>query len=307
MRVAVTGASGFVGRHVVRELLAAGHAVLPLGRRSSDASTSDLPGYRQWDITRPLDDAPDVDAVVHGAAVVGDWGDEALFHAVNVEGTRHVLAAFPRARIVHLSSSSVYSDHVRTVQVREDAPIGDCAHSIYGRTKAAAERLVLSMRPDAVVLRPHIVYGPGDTTLLPRLLAARRFGRLVLPGHGRNLVSITNVANLVHAVMQGLERRDASGVFNICDAESVRVDTLVRHVLRRTGTPEDVAYLPAPLAHTLAAALEAAWRLGRFGGSPPLTRYVVKHLSVEHTLDLTRARAMLGYAPRRGLDDAIFS
>ena len=307
MRVAVTGASGFVGRHVSLALAARGHHVVGFGTRAPDATTAALPAYRRWDITGDLDGAPVVDAVVHCAAHVTDWGDESRFRAVNVEGTRRVLATFPAARFVHVSTSSVYSDGVRAVRVREDAPAGDCAHSAYARTKAAAERVVQSLAPDAVILRPHAVYGPGDTTLVPRLLAARRFGRLCLPGDGTSRVSVTYVGNLALAVAAALERPAVSGIFNIADVESIDFGTLVRLVLRRSGLPDDVLFIPAPLARSLATLLEAAWRTGRLGGAPPLSRYVVKHLTAEHTLDITRARDLLGYAPGWRIEDAAFA
>ena len=306
VKVAVTGASGFVGRHVALALAARGHDVVGFGRRRPDACTARLPSYRQWDIARDLADAPLVDAVVHCAAHVADWGDEARFHAVNMEGTRRVLAAFSGSRFVHVSTSSVYSDHVRTVRVREDASIGACAHSAYARSKAAAERLVLAVRPDAVVLRPHVVYGPGDTTLLPRLLHARRLGRLWLPGDGTSLLSVTCVGNLVLAVTSALMERSAAGVFNIADEAPIGVDALVRLALSRMQMASPIVHLPAPVARRIATALEATWRAAPLPGAPPLTRYVVKQLSAEHTLDTSRAREELGYVPRWSVHDIAF-
>jgi nucleoside-diphosphate-sugar epimerase len=200
--------------------------------------------------------------------------------------------------VVHVSTSSVYSDGVRTVRVREDAATGACAHSAYARTKAAAERVVLASGRPAVVLRPHIVYGPGDTTLLPRVLAARRAGVLPVPGSGRTRLSATHVDNLVHAVERALAEPAAHGVFNVADAVEARVDDLLGTLLARHGAPTRLVHVPAALAWAGAAALEGAWRLAGARRPPPLTRYAVGHLAREHTLDLTRARELLGYAPR---------
>ncbi len=274
------------------------------GRRAPDATTGRLPGYRQWDVTQPLAGAPDVDAVVHCVAHVGDWGDEAHFRAVNVEGTRRTLATFGGARVVHVSSSSVYSDQARTEHVREDAPIGDCPRSAYARTKAEAESLVRAIAPGAVVLRPHIVYGPGDTTLLPRLVAARRLGWLCVPGNGATHVSVTHVGNLTMAVHSALERPWVSGAFNISHADHISVDALLRVALARAGVPVRIAYMPTLVARGLALLLEGAWRTGWMRGAPPLTHYPVGHLTREHTLDTSRARELLDYSPGWSVRDS---
>jgi nucleoside-diphosphate-sugar epimerase len=302
VRIAVTGASGFVGGRVARALAAAGHEVLAYGRRPAAALASPLPGYAPWDVAAaPSAPAVAVDAVVHCAAHVGDWGPEAAYRAVNVDGTRAVLARFPGARGVHVSTSSVYSDGVPTVRVREDAPTGRCAHSPYARTKAEAERVVLAEGSRAVVLRPHIVYGPGDSTLLPRVLAARRLGALPVPGDGRNRVSATHVDNLVHAVERALATPGAYGAFNVADGVEANVNDLLRTLLRRYGVPTRLVHVPRAAAWRAAALCEGAWRtLGALGvrGAPPLTRYAVGHLAAHHTLDTARARDLLGYAPR---------
>ena len=314
MRIAITGASGFVGGRVARALRAAGHTVLPYGRRPASALREPLPGYVAWDVTDGPIDAPPVHAVVHCAARVDDWGPEAAFHAANVEGTRAVLATWPRAaRVVYVSTSSVYSDGVRMVDVREDAPTGDCALSAYARTKAAGERLVLALGARGVVLRPHVVYGPGDTTLRPRVLAARwprvrgapprgrwhlaRF--LPVPDGGRHLVSSTHVDNLVHAIERALAVPEAHGAFNVADAGEPRTaESLLYRVLSDGGFPTDVVAVPAAVAMRVATVAEWAWRLVGARRGPPITRYAVAQLSAEHTLDTTRAWEVLGYRPR---------
>lgn len=299
----VTGASGFVGGRVARALTAAGWTVLPTGRRGAGALRAPLDRYRAWDLAvAPLPGVDDAEAVVHCAAAVGDWGPEAAFRRGNVDATRHALASVPGAPFVYVSTSSVYSDAVRTVAVREDAPTGDCAHSAYARTKAEAERVALAdgaaTGRRVVVLRPHIVYGPGDTTLLPRVLAARRGGRLPIVGRGRQHVSATHVDNLAHAVRRALAVRDAVGAFNVADAEPVPLAELLVGLLARLGHPTRLLPLPPAVAWSAATLVEAAWRAVGAKRGPPLTRYAVGQLAGEHTLDLTRARERLGYAPR---------
>lgn len=302
MRVAVTGASGFVGGRTVAALATRGHEVVAFGRRPLAPGT--FPAgveYLRWDLLDgPLGAPPPVDAVVHAAGAVDDWGPAARFERVNVGGTATVLATFPAAHVVHVSSASVYDDSSDVRAVREDAPLPTRCPSAYVATKIGAEEVVRTRRPDAAILRPHAVWGPGDTTLLPRLLRARVAGVLLVPGNGRNRLSVTHVDNLTLAVAVAVEAR-ASGTFNVSDGHDLTVDGLLRLLLRRLGLRPRIAYVPAGLAQRLAALDEAVAR--RTGRRPPLTRYAVLHLTHEWTLDITRAREVLGYAPRWTAED----
>ena len=268
------------------------------GRRPASALLMRTPNYRQWDLDVDADVALDVDAVVHCAALVGDWGREADYQRANVDGTERVMRAAPsRARMVIVSSSSVYSGSTAKSWLREDAPIGDCL-SAYGRTKARAEQRVAALRPDAIILRPHIVYGPGDTTLLPGIRSSIHAGQLVVPGTGRNQLSVTHVDNLVLAVERALAAPvHVRGPFNISDEEPAIVDDLLRTILSRAGIVATPRYVPRSVAWAAASLLERAWLSHRPPRGPPLTRYLVSHLADEHTLDITRAREVLGYAP----------
>lgn len=304
MRVAVTGASGFMGGVLARKLAARGHTVFAYGRRHADAIRHALPNYTQWDLSAGPANVPVVDAVIHCAALVGDWGSEADYGHVNVGGTRIVLETFRQIdRFVHVSSASVYSTDQPYRCLREDASVGRGLHTAYARTKAEAEKVVLSSGRKAVILRPHIVYGPGDTTLMPRVLAARRLGWLPVPGNGRNRISVTHIFNFVHAVECVLASSVTHGVFNIADREDASVDELLRTLLRLNGAETRLLYIPRPIAWVAAGASERAWRLAGRQCAPRLTRYLVAQVADEHTLDLTRAYKLLGYAPRHSFRD----
>lgn len=294
----MTGASGFVGGAVCRDLAGRGHDVIAFGRRPAvDPAQVGGVEYRTWDIARgPLAVPPPVDAVVHSAAAVADWGPWREFVAVNVSGTLAVLRTFPDARLVHVSTASVYAPDVPRSMLTEDAGPAPRLRDAYGATKAAAERLISARRPDAVVLRPHAVYGPGDPTLLPRLLAARTLGVLPCPGSGRQLISLTSVANLVAAVRCGLDT-GASGPFNVTDAAPVAVGHLLREVLERLGLPPRVLPVPAAAADVVARVSEALYTAAGVRRAPRLTRYAVAQLAGEYTLDITAARTRLGYRP----------
>lgn len=305
MRVAVTGASGFVGGTIARWLAQRGYMVHSFGRRPIRALREALPDYRRWDVTTDDADLPTVDAVVHCAAHVGQWGDARPYHAVNVEGTRRVLERFAAAeRVVHVSTASVYASDVAKVRVREEARVGEPALTEYARTKAMGEATVRASGRAAVILRPHIVYGAGDTTLWPRLLAARRFGCLAVPGDGTNLVSVTHVANLALAVECALRAVPHAATYNVSDGADASVAELLGTMLRRHGVPSRLIFVPRPLAWGAAMASEWLGRAARREREPTLTRYVVANLADECTLDISRARAALGYIPRHTFRDA---
>jgi nucleoside-diphosphate-sugar epimerase len=222
---------------------------------------------------------------------------------VNVEGTRRVLEAFENAQpFVYVSTSSVY-DAGHGGRLTEDAPTGHKALTAYARTKIEGERLVAASGRRSIILRPHIVYGPGDTTLLPRLLAARRRGWLPVPGNGANRVSVTHVLNLSHAVERSLLSAGAEGVFNIADAESPSVDELLQTTFGRLGLKTRLLHIPRPVAWAAAWAGESLARQLRVRREPLLTRYVVASLADDHLLDISRARESLGYAPQSTFRD----
>lgn len=298
MRIAVTGASGFVGGTVCRALTQNGHTVLAYGRRRSVAREH-IAGadYHSWDLAHgPLPDAPDVDAVIHCAGSVTDWGPVADLFAANLTGTRTALATFPGARFVHVSTASVYDPFRPSVMATEEqAPVARYLNA-YGASKAAAERAALAA--GAIVLRPHAVYGPGDTTLLPRVLSAVRGPFLPAVGTGRQRISLTSLDNLVQACVLAATGPVESGVFNITDSAPLVIDEAFREILRERGVKARPIYIPHRAAAPVAAAVEGAFLLVRRPEPPRITRYAISHLAFERTYDITAARKILGYEPQ---------
>jgi nucleoside-diphosphate-sugar epimerase len=298
MRVAVTGASGFVGGVVSAHLRAGGWDVVGYDRRAAGPGS----GVEFWDLTAgPLTDPPAVDAVVHAAALVGDVGAREPALRVNVEGTANVARTFPRARFVHVSTCSVYHpDRPQHLATEAEAPAPETVRwpSAYGETKSLAEHELRRRRPDAVVLRPHAVYGPGDTTLMPRLRALGARGTIPLPGDGRQRHSVTLARNLAAACRLACLPDAPPGVYNVSDPEPVLLsEALARLAAQPDGTLPRVRPTPARVLSAVAVAAEVSRRTTRHPRRPPITRYAVGHLSLERTFDISAARDRLGYDP----------
>jgi nucleoside-diphosphate-sugar epimerase len=312
--VAVTGASGFVGSKAADWLEQRGYEVVRFGRRPAERIPEPArASYRSWDIEAgELDDVPDVDAVVHCAGAVDDWGTYEPFRSANVDGTRRVLQTWPDARFVHVSSASVYDPNADHSIVREDqadpADVADTERvkwlNVYGRTKRMAENVVATEAPDrSIILRPHAVYGPGDTQLLPRLLERVRAGRLIMVGSPDVRVSLTHVDNFSDAIQLAIES-DATGAFNISDRTATTLDESLKTALRTVGKPERILYLPATPVLGLAYVMEAACGFGR-GPKPPFTRFQLSHIVRDFVYDLTKAERELGYDPAIDLPEGL--
>ena len=305
-RVAVTGASGFIGGAVAKRLRSAGYSVHAFGRRHFNSVEEDLGSpYRSWDISEsPLDDPPPVDTVVHCAALVDDWGRGSRFEAVNVTGTRNVLATWPEAYFVHVSSSSIYDPYAARRNLSEDdADPLDLSEidrirwlGHYGRTKRVAEFVVARARPEcSVILRPRGVFGPGDRTLLPRLLRRYRMGRLVVAANPGSRISLTHIDNFLNAIERAMAS-GATGVYNVADPEPIELGTLLEEVLRATGRNPRVLYLPIESVRFFAALAEAVHLHGILP-RPIVTRYQVNQLSGDFVLDTSQIRRDLGWVP----------
>ncbi|MDR6987725.1 nucleoside-diphosphate-sugar epimerase [Paenarthrobacter nitroguajacolicus] len=287
MRIAVTGATGFVGGAVASAAEAQGWEVVRFARRRG-------PGLTYWDMTGlPPARVPRVGAVVHAAAHVADWGDASLFHRANVLGTRAIAEAFAGTRLVHISSSSVYPWWEPCVNRAEDE-VATRHLNAYGHSKTLAD-VEARRHGNAVALRPHGVYGPGDRTLLPRLISNVRNGHLLSVGNPQVKHQLTHVDNLARAVLASCQS-EVRGAVNVGDAGPVELGDVLRQVLDATGLDGvAIRYLPEQAAMALARASETLSRAT--GRTPRLTRYAVSQLGRERTYCLERLRRELGIEP----------
>ncbi len=315
MKVMVTGGTGFLGRHLVRRLLADGDEVRVLARNPdlatdlADKGATIVKGDLT-DITAPCRAAFECDAIVHAGALSAPWGREIEFRQINVLGTEHVLEAYRFAkarRLIYVSSPSVVFAGKDQVDVGEDIPYPERFVSTYSFTKALGE---LSIKREAghgidtVILRPKAIFGPGDTSLLPRLIAAARAGRLPQIGDGTNRVDLTYVENVAHAIALALRSEKAvGGTYTITNGESAVLWEVIRRVLEHQGLSTKLKVVPLPAAMAAAALMEA--KAAITGKEPLLTRYTVQILARTQTYDISAARRDLGYEPIVSLEEGI--
>jgi nucleoside-diphosphate-sugar epimerase len=309
--VLVTGASGLLGGAVAEAIAARGHEVRSFQRRASGVvGAVDVLGS----ITVPADverAVAGVDAVVHLAAKVSLAGDPAEFHRVNVEGTATLLAAARRAgasRFVMVSSPSVA--HSGRSIVGEGAGPADPARARgdYARTKAEAELLALGADAPGfavVVVRPHLVWGPGDTQLVGRIVDRAARGRLPLLGHGAALIDTLYIENAASALAQALERAEAvhGRSLVITNGEPRPIAELLAGMCRAGGVRPPTRRVPAGLARVAGSLVEVLWRVRPGVDEPPMTRFLAEQLSTAHWFDQAETREALQWTPAVPLDE----
>lgn len=311
MNILVTGAGGFVGGAVARMLKARGDDVRTVARNDYPALTALGCTHLKGDLSDPAvakAAVSGVDAVIHVAAKAGVWGKRGDYEASNVAATQFLLEACQQAgvkRFVFTSSPSVTFDGGDAVNANEALPYPDEHLAHYPRTKAEAERRVLAANgKDGLVtcaLRPHLVYGPGDPHLLPRLVSRAKAGRLAWIGQG-NLVDVTYVDNAAHAHLLALDalQKDPAKVggkaYFISQGTPVKPDEWVNALLGAIGLRPVTRRVPLAVAYAAGGVMEAAWSLFGLSGEPLMTRFVAAQLGTSHFYDLTAARRDLGYA-----------
>jgi len=319
VRALVTGGGGFVGGAVARALRARGDDVVSIAR-------GDYPQLRELGVETvrgDLGELPDVlsaadgcDAVLHVAAKAGIWGPAADFERSNVLGTSNVLQACRQlgvTRLVHTSTPSVVHAGGSITGGDESLPYATTFSTDYPRTKAEAERMVLAADGSAlatVALRPHLVWGPGDTQLVPRILQRARSGRLRLVNGGTAVIDTTYVDDAVAAHLLALDRLApgaacAGKPYFISSGDPRPVGEVVNAILAAGGLPPVTASVPLPVAEAAGAAAEALWRLLRRQDDPPMTRFLARQLATDHWFDISAARRDLGYEPQVGVDEGM--
>lgn len=319
MRAVVTGAGGFLGGRIVELLCERGDEVRAVARRRPEraeaaGARAAIADVRDAAALAAAFDGAEV--VFHAAARTGLWGPRREFWSVNVEGTRAVLAAARRAgvpRLVHTSTPSVVGYAREVENGGPDLPYAGRHESAYAESKCAAERLVLGAGGDGlatVALRPHLIIGPGDRNLLPRVVEAAARGRLRIVGDGKNRVDLTFVDNAAWAHLDAADRlarpgaRCAGRAYFISNGEPVVLWRWLDELLAGLGLPPVTRSVSLRTARLAAAFVEPLWRGLRLAGEPPVTRFLAAALARSHWYDMAPAKRDLGYRARMPMEEA---
>ena len=319
MKVLVTGGGGFLGGALARRMKSDGHDVRTFQR--GDYPALEAQGIRPFrgDLADPEALKPALDGceiVFHVAAKVGIWGDRRDFHRSNVDGTRHVIEqckAYGVRKLVLTSSPSVVFDRHDVEGGDESLPYPSRYLNPYAETKAIAEKMVLAASSNAlatVALRPHLVWGPGDPHLVPRILERARQGQLRLVGDGQNRVDSTYIDNAVDAHVRAAHALEPGAAcdgkpYFITNGEPLALSKIVEKILVAGGLPPKVRSISPRAAYAAGAVMEAAYTILRVKKEPRITRFVALELATAHWFDIGAARRDFGYVPEISVDEGM--
>ncbi|NHN28647.1 NAD-dependent epimerase/dehydratase family protein [Paenibacillus agricola] len=311
MKALLTGATGFLGGRLAERLLGLGWEVTALGRNATLGGLLQTKGARFMQVD--LQDQEAVmaacsgqEVVFHSGALSSPWGKYADFYSTNVEGTKHVIAGcFQHGvqRLIHISTPSVYFDFQDRLNITESAPLPTKFANAYAATKRLAELEVeqaCNRGLSAAILRPRAIFGPGDSSILPRLIRANASRGVPLIDGGLAWIDLTYVDNVVDALLLCCQApSDAMGrIYNISNGEPVQLATMLPLLFSELGVPMRIKRLSYQVAYQLAAVMELIANLRPSKPEPLLTRYSVGVLGRSQTLDISAAKQAFGYAPQ---------
>lgn len=310
-KIAVTGGGGFVGKAIVKMAVAQGAECIVIGRNH-------YPDVEDLGARCVLGDIRDtgfmskavnnVDTVFHVAALAGIWGSWSEYYGINVQGTENVIAACRKNKIPHL----VYTSTPSVVFNRDDIKGGDESLPYpesflcnYAKSKVMAEKMVLSAQSESLstcAIRPHLIWGPGDPHLIPRLLQKGIRGELKRVGNGDNMVDISYVDNVAHAhilAAKSLEsdKRAAGKAYFVSQADPVNLWQWINDLFVRVGITPVTKSVPFAVAYGVGAALETLYNLFKNEKEPRMTRFLAEQLAKSHYFSCSAIERDLGYSP----------
>jgi len=318
MKILVTGGGGFLGTAICRQLTSLGHAVTAFQRSAAPELAKMGVSVLQGDVCdkQALSAAANgCDAIIHTAGKAGIWGDAEVYERINVGGTTAVIEVCRTLGIpilVHTSSPSIVHGNGDIEGGDESLPLASRFLAPYPATKAEAETRILAANSTTLkttALRPHLIWGPGDPHILPRLAARVRNGRLALPGADKKIdtVYVDNAASAHVDALLDLAgaAKSAGNAYFISNDEPLPQGEIIRRLLAAIGVKAEIRPVPAALARAAGAFCESAWRLLRLKSEPPITRFSADQLSTAHWFDISAARRDLSYLPKISIEQGL--
>jgi nucleoside-diphosphate-sugar epimerase len=317
VKALVTGGNGFLGGAIVRMLQARGDSVTVFSR-TPPITHSEVPHFpgdiREAESLRKAFSG--MDTIFHVAAKAGVWGPAREYQSINVDGTCNVINACRMsgvAKLIYTSSPSVVFGRDDLCGVNESQPYPDRYLAAYPKTKAQAERMVLAANGHSlstVALRPHLIWGPGDPHLIPRVVARARQGKLRQVGIGTNLVDITYIDNAAEAHVLAADALSpaapcAGRAYFISQGEPVALWPWLNQLLGAVGAPPVTGRISFKAAFLMGSILESVHKFLGSRSEPLMTRFVANQLAKSHYFDISAANRDLGYVPRVSLQDGM--
>jgi 2-alkyl-3-oxoalkanoate reductase len=319
MKALVTGGGGFLGKAIVSQLLARGDEVRSFSR-------GDYPDLRKLGVDVVQGDISDARAVAsasegcgiifHVAAKNPYWGPYEKYYRTNVTGTENVITACREhgiTRLVYTSTPSVVHSGGDVEGIDESAPYPEHFETHYPKTKAIAEQMVLNANGDdlaTVAIRPHLIWGPGDPTFLPRFIARAKAGRLRKLGKKPHLVDCLYIDNAAEAHLLAADRLEPGSTIGgkayfISQGEPIEIAKLMSLIIGTAGFPPIDRTVPPAVAYAAGWLLEMIYTLFRIQKEPPMTRFLAEQLSTSHWFDITAARRDLDYHPTVSIEQGL--
>ncbi len=313
MKALVTGANGFLGSHIVEALVEQGYSVTALTRRREGVAGGPLVKHVLGDIRNQeglVEAFAGHDVVFHTAAISGIWGPWKQFHGVNTIGTRNVIQACLAnqvKKLVYTSSPSVTFDGNHQMDTDESAPYPKKWLCHYPRSKALAEQSVLESNDDAELmtcaLRPHLIWGPRDRHLIPRLIERAKSKQLRRVGDGSNRVDNIYVENAAAAHIQAAQAMKPGAAvcgraYFISQDDPVNLWGWINDVLELVGLPRVRRSISYKAAYRIGYAMEMFYEMTNKTTEPRMTRFLAAQLAKSHFFDISNAKRDFGYKPK---------
>lgn len=323
MKVLVTGAGGFLGTAITTQLLERGDQVIAVQRSRyphlDRMGVPCIPLDLTTDLPKIIDAVTGCDVVIHAAAKAGVWGPYETYRQANVQATNLLISACKQAgvrNLVYTSSPSVVFDGKDESGINESAPYPEKYLTAYPQTKALAEQAALKANTDGLVttaLRPHLIWGPGDHHLIPRILSRAKMGKLKLVGDGSNKVDSTYIDNAAYAHLlaadqlyqHGHQAPCAGKAYFISNDEPITMRDLINRILKAGGQGPVTKTVSPRLAYIVGAVMEHWYHARHIQAEPIMTRFVARQLSTDHWFDISAAKRDLGYKPLVSIDDGM--
>ncbi len=314
MNLLITGGTGMLGRAFVQKY--SEHYTLTftgrnaeVGKRIEQETGSMFLPLDLEERGKLTEACNGVDGIIHCAALSSPWGKKEDFIRTNVIGTRNLLDAAERCGIntfIHISTPSLYFAFRDQFKIKETTPLPRIFCNQYASSKAQAERIVLKRFQKSIILRPRGIFGPHDTSIVPRILQAVRNGTLWLPSTRNPLIDMTYVENVADAIHLALAKRAVSqNIFNITNGEPTHVLDILRQLFASTLLPIRLRTLPYGLIAPVIRLQEDLRKLIPSMTEPRLTRYSAAMFHYHQTLDISKAKKILGYTPKISLAEGI--